>query len=186
MLHRSGLSLKFHCSLVRFFVSAMISSFERIRLSNRYFLSASVHTGTFEGSSVFVCPWLKLRRPKTRVSVTRVIFIVINFKSTVIFVFLFLSTEILSAWSSLSTSQTQLGTTFMYETWLSFRSDVLSHVTKRNLKTKLKIYTVPSHGLYTLVCVHFLSVCKDERIVYLLFRFRSNLPGNTNLSMQIP
>src|SRR5688572_26366987 len=78
MLQRSGLSLKFHCSFVRSFVSAIISSFERIRLSNKYFRSASVHTGSVLGSSVFVCPLLRIRSPKTRVSVTRVIFIVIN------------------------------------------------------------------------------------------------------------
>ncbi|MFT4805909.1 MAG: hypothetical protein ACI93L_003680 [Cyclobacteriaceae bacterium] len=31
----------------------------------------------------------------------------------------------------------------MYETLLGFRSASLSHVTKRNLKTKLQIYTGP-------------------------------------------
>jgi len=31
----------------------------------------------------------------------------------------------------------------MYETWLGLQNGVLSHVTRRNLKTKLQIYTEP-------------------------------------------
>src|SRR5690606_7145612 len=37
----------------------------------------------------------------------------------------------------------RLRTTFMYETWLGFRSAILSHVTKNNSKTKLHICTEP-------------------------------------------
>lgn len=79
MLQRPGLSLKFHCTVVRFFVSATSSSFDRIKLSSKYSLSASVQTGTFEDSSVFVCPLLIIKSPQTKVSVNRgVAFITIN------------------------------------------------------------------------------------------------------------
>src|SRR5258706_14091413 len=80
MLHRSGFSLKFHCSLGRFFVSAMISSFERIRLSKRYFLSTSVHTGPVVGEFDFVCAILRMTVPKTKVITAKIIFIMNGLK----------------------------------------------------------------------------------------------------------
>jgi len=50
----------------------------------------------------------------------------------------------------------------VYETWLSFRSAILSHLTKRNLKTRLQIYPEPqpcfihfvSGSLFTLVLAY--------------------------------
>ena len=54
----------------------------------------------------------------------------------------------------------QLPPTFVYETWLGFRSASLSHVTKRNLKTKLQIYTEPQPCF-----IHFV-VCSSTPLFY--------------------
>lgn len=65
----------------------------------------------------------------------------------------------------------------MYETWLDFRSDVLSHVTKRIKKTKLQIYTVPSHVLYILLAAahpptfHLLTISPAlKNLIHLSFK----------------
>ena len=56
--------------------------------------------------------------------------------------------------------------TFVYETWLGFRSGVLSHVTKRNLKTKLQIYTEPQPCF-----IHFVGNSWASRCHFLVFLF---------------
>ena len=73
---------------------------------------------------------------------------------------------------------TALCTTFVYETWLGFRSCVLSHVTKRNLKTKLQIYTEPQPCF-----IHFVvgwAVSVDRHIIKSRCR-QSNLCRPTSL-----
>ena len=48
-----------------------------------------------------------------------------------------------------------LAITFCVYCVLGFRSRVLSHVPKRNIKTKLQIYTSPQHVINTLLCAGF-------------------------------
>ena len=64
---------------------------------------------------------------------------------------LHLSTEILSAWSNLSTSKTQLATTFVHKQWREFEARHCPKTQSVIWKTKLHIYTEPRHWLCILL-----------------------------------
>jgi len=60
--------------------------------------------------------------------------------------------------------------TFMYETWLGFRSAVLTLVTKRNLKIKLQIYTEHQPCF-----IHFVVGCPFTPNLFFQFHSYSSL-----------
>jgi len=93
----------------------------------------------------------------------------------------------------------RLPITFCVYCVLGFWNRVLSHMPKRNIKTKLQIYTSPQHVINTLLCARarqsllFYDLSEVDRHVFLMrssqsnlgFRFWNPVRVNVNLAWKV-